>query len=135
MKQRRALQGFLVALTGVALACAPMTVASAKSHKSHKTSTSKTGSNPGSALCTALRTEEGSSSKLGSSVESAIASGNFATAKQAMINVLNEGLKEEGPALNVLKSAPANVQAAMKGLFKFENSFKSAIENATSLTN
>jgi hypothetical protein len=43
-------------------------------------------------------------------------------------------LQEEGPAESALSGAPANVQAALKGLFAFESSFKTAVSNASSLT-
>jgi hypothetical protein len=51
-----------------------------------------------------------------------------------MIAAMNTALKEEGPAESDLRSAPANVQAAMKGLFTFESNLKSAISNASSTT-
>jgi len=141
MRQRRAMQGFSVVIIGLALAVAPMAAASASSHKAkhHKTTKSshkstKKGSNPGSSLCTSLKTEQSSTSKLGQAVSQAFESGNFTAAKQGMLNALALGLKEEAPAVAALRSAPANVQSAMKGLFKFEGSLKTAIENSTSLT-
>jgi hypothetical protein len=139
MRLRRGLQGLGVAFIGLAIAVAPMATASASSHKAKhakhaKHSTSKKGVNTGSALCTSLKSEESSSSKLGDAVSAAFESGNFATAKQDMLNSLNLGLKEVTPALAALRSAPANVQTAMKGLFKFEDDLKTAIENSTSMT-
>jgi hypothetical protein len=142
---RRFLQGVSVAFVGFALACAPMAAASAhntaKHHKPAKHHSSKTvaktkgGTNPNSAICTAVSSAQNSSSNLGSSVEKAFAGGgisDFATAKQAMLNAMNTALKEEGPAESALRSAPANVQAAMKGLFAFESNFKTAVTNASS---
>jgi hypothetical protein len=138
MRQRRALQGIGVAIIGVALACAPMTMASASGHKAKHPpkhhATVKKGQNPGSALCTSLKSEQSSSTKLGEAVEAAFESGDFATAKKDMINALNLGLKEVAPALQALRSAPSNVQTAMRALFKFEGNLKSAIENSTSMT-
>jgi hypothetical protein len=63
---------------------------------------------------------------------SAETSGNFDAAKQAMIAAVNASLKEEGPAEAALGSAPANVQAAMKGLFAYVQSFENAINSASS---
>jgi hypothetical protein len=51
-----------------------------------------------------------------------------------MIAAINASLKEEGPAEAALRSAPANVQAAMKGLFAYVQSFETAINNASSFT-
>jgi|HubBroStandDraft_1064217.scaffolds.fasta_scaffold137847_2 hypothetical protein len=137
MRQRRALQGFGVAVIGLALACAPMATASASGHKTKHSkhhSTTKKGENPGSALCTSLKSEQSNSNKLGEAVSAAFESGDFPTAKKDMINALNLGLKEVGPALQALHSAPANVQSAMRALFKFEGNLKSAVENASSMT-
>jgi hypothetical protein len=143
---RRFLQGVSVAFVGLALACAPMAAASAhnkpkhkpaKHHSSKTVAKTKGGSNPNSSICTAVSSAQNGSSGLSSSLEKAFAGGgisDFASAKQAMLNAMNTALKEEGPAESALRSAPANVQAAMKGLFAFETSFKTAVTNATSAT-
>jgi hypothetical protein len=68
------------------------------------------------------------------SIEQGMASGNYAAVKQAMLSDINLSLKEEGPAESALSSAPANVQAAMMGLFGFVTSYKTAIANSTSIT-
>ncbi|HEY1832473.1 MAG TPA: hypothetical protein VGG38_19705 [Acidimicrobiales bacterium] len=153
MAQRRVLQSISVAVIGLALAIAPLTLAGASSKgKSHKhnthhttkkkntkkkttttTSASSKGSNPGSALCKDLKAEESQSESLGGTIGAALESGNFATAKQEMLTAINQGLKEASPALSVLQSAPSNVQAAMKALIGFDGQLKSAIENSTSL--
>jgi hypothetical protein len=136
-----------VTVVGLALACAPMAAASAshkpKHHhkaKGHTTTTKsgKAGLAPGSSLCVAVASAENSSRNVGSSIEKAMLQGvesnNFATAQHAMLTALSESQKEEGLALSALKSAPANVQAAMKGLFTFVGSYETAIKNATSFT-
>jgi hypothetical protein len=51
-----------------------------------------------------------------------------------MLADINLSLKDEGPAESALSSAPANVQAAMKGLFAFITNYKTAIANSTSIT-
>jgi hypothetical protein len=151
MGQRRVLQGCGMAVLGLALACAPMAAASATTHKTthhpkpkskhHAPKTvakSKGALSPGSSLCLQVESADSSSADVGSAVEKAmeqaITSGNFAAAKQAMIAALAPSLKEEGAAESALKSAPANVQAAMKGLFGFVTSYETAIQNASSFT-
>jgi hypothetical protein len=123
-----------------------MAVASAKAKPKHhpkpKHHTTKTvakgGLNPGSKLCVTLANAESNSGNIGTSVEKSIeqgmASGNYASVKAAMLADINLSLKDEGPAESALSSAPANVQAAMKGLFAFITSYKTAIANSSSIT-
>jgi hypothetical protein len=144
MGQRRILQGMSVAILGLALACAPMAMASAHGHKAkhhkakhHTTHTaSKKGSDPTSSICQAVNSAQSSSGNLGTALEKVFTDGglsNFAAAKQAMLAAMNAALKEEGPAESALRSAPSNVQAAMKGLFTFESSLETAISNAANV--
>jgi hypothetical protein len=154
--RKRLLKVASVAVLGCALASAPMAVASASYAKStthhpkkkpkpkpkhkakhHATTTTATAAlNPGSKLCAEAYAGETNSGNVGSAVEtameSALASGNFDAAKQAIIAALNTSLKEEAPAEAALRSAPANVQAAMKGLFAFVSSYETAINSASS---
>ena len=145
MRSRRFLQGVSVAVIGFALACAPMAVASAhkakhpkpKHHTSKTVSKNKGGTNPTSSICVAVNSAQSSSGNLGGALGKVFetgAAGDFATAKQEMIAAMNSALKEEGPAESALSSAPANVRTAMKGLFTFESNLKTAISNASSLT-
>jgi hypothetical protein len=151
VRQRRLVQTFSVTVLGLALACAPMAAASAKSKpkhhaKKHHTTTTTTkpkttakgGLNPGSKLCVTLANAESSSSNLGSamekSIEEGMSSGNYASVKAAMLAQINASVKDEGAAESALSGAPANVQAAMKGLFTFVDSYETAISNSTSIT-
>jgi hypothetical protein len=148
MRQRRVVQAFSVTVLGLALACAPMAVASAshkpkhhqkaKHHHAAKTVAKKSRLNPGSKLCAEAYSGESNSGDVGSNLEKAMVagetSGNFDAAKPAMIAAINVSLKEEAPAEAALSSAPANVQAAMKGLFAYVQSFETAINNASSFT-
>jgi hypothetical protein len=154
MGQRRLLQGISVAVLGFALACAPMAVASAngnnnnnhhkaKSHhhsKSKPKSKSKTaskGTDSTATICTDVKGSQTSSASLAPGLEKAFASGatgSFASLQQALLAVLNAPIKAEGEALSALSSAPANVQAAMKGIIGFYGSFKSAVSSATNMT-
>jgi hypothetical protein len=141
------MQAFSVTVLGVALACAPMAVAGAShkskshhksKHHSTKTTSAKGGLNPGSKLCLTVEQAESGSGNVGSSVEKAmeqgLASGNYASVKSAMLAAINASSKEENEAVSALSGAPANVQAAMKGLFSFVGSYEKAIENSTSFT-
>jgi len=148
--QRRVVQAFGVTVLGLALACAPMAAASAKSKpkhhakKHHTTTTTKPktvakgGLNPGSKLCVTLANAESSSGNLGANIEKSIeqgmASGNYASVKAAMLASINASVKDQGAAESALSGAPANVQAAMKGLFTFVGSYETAISNSTSIT-
>jgi hypothetical protein len=144
--QRRIWQGISVAVLGVALASAPMAMASASNHKAkhHKTkhhapkkTVAKGGSDPTNKICLAVNSAQSSSGNLGTALGKVFAGGgisDFATAKQAMVAAMNTALKEEGPAEAALRSAPANVQAAMKGLFTFESNLKTDISNASTAT-
>jgi hypothetical protein len=139
MRHRRAGRGLCIGAVGLALTFVPMSAASAHSnHKPthHKSGHSKgRGSNPGSAMCQDIKTEESGNSQLGIDVEKAMESGNFAQAKQALLNAYDGDLGNVNKALSVIKGAgaPANVQAAFKNLLSFVQQIKSAIGNATSL--
>jgi hypothetical protein len=145
VRQRRIVQAFGMTVLGLALACAPMAVASAHSKKHHPKpkhhatkTVAKAALNPGSKLCAEAYAGESNTGDVGSSLEKAMVSaetsGNFDAAKPAMIAAINASLKEEAPAEAALSSAPANVQAAMKGLFGYVQSFETAINNASSFT-
>jgi hypothetical protein len=126
VNQRSRWIGICAGVLGVTLALAPLTAASAKSHKTK-------GSAPGSALCKDVKTEQTSSSSTGSALEKAMTSGNFASAKQAMLNAYNADLNNVNKALGVIKSAPPKVQNAFKGLLSDEKQFRNDIQNASSL--
>ena len=57
----------------------------------------------------------------------------FAGVKQAFITYFNTVQKYEAPFEAELSSAPANVQAAGKGIFAFFNTLKTDVANSTSL--
>ncbi len=132
MKQRRTWQGICIGLIGVALTLAPMSAASASHKKHHGHGTHTNGSAPNSAMCQDVKTEQTKSSGLGASFEKAIQSGNFAAAKQAMLNAYNADSGNVQKALSVIHTAPANVQAAFKNLLTFVQRVKTDIQNASS---
>jgi hypothetical protein len=131
----------MVTILAVALALvlAPASIASAgSSHgskhktKTHKTkTTAKTGLVPGGSVCTFLDNQAGSS-HLAATMESAIESGNFATAQSTLLNLFTEIAKDAPAAESALSSAPANVQAAFKTMISYDSQFKTAIASATS---
>jgi hypothetical protein len=133
VKQRRWWQGICIGLVGVALTLAPMSAASAHGKAKHHSGTSTKGSNPSSAMCQKVKTEQTGSSSVGLAIEKAMTSGNFAAAKQAMLNAYNTDAGNVQKALSVIKSAPSNVQTAFKNLLTFVQQIKTDIQNATSL--
>ena len=130
VKHSRLWQGICVGMIGVALTLAPMSAASA-SHKKHHSSHVK-GSNPTAAMCQDVKSEQTGSSSVGSSLGKAMASGNFAAAKQALLNAFNTDQANVQKALGVIHTAPANVQAAFKNLLSYVQQVKTAIQNASS---
>ena len=137
MRHRRTWLGLSIGVIGVALTLTPLSAASAHSkpkpkHHTTKHSNSK-GSNPGSSMCQDIKSEESGNSQVGVDVEKAITSGNFATAKQALLNSYGADVSSVNKALSVIKTAPANVQAAFKNLLSYVQQIKTDIENASSL--
>jgi hypothetical protein len=128
MGQRSTWLGIII---GIVLCLAPLAPASAAIARSHATSTK--GSNPNSAMCRDVRNEQSGSSSVGASIEKALTSGNFAQAKQAMLNAYNADQGNVQKALSVIRSAPGNVQAAFKNLLSFVKQIRTDIQNATSL--
>jgi hypothetical protein len=112
------------------LCLAPLGVEAASAH-THGTSTK--GSNPNSAMCRDVRNEQSGSTSVGSALEKALTSGNFAQAKQAMLNAYNTDQGSVQKALAVIRSAPGNVQAAFKNLLSYVKQIRTEIQNATSL--
>lgn len=131
MTQHSKWLGIVTGVLGLVLTLAPMTAASASSHKSRHHSNTK-GSAPNSTVCKDVKNEESKTSSTGSAIEKAVTSGNFATAKQAMLNAYDADLSDVNKALGVIKTAPAKVQSAFKNLLSYEKQFKTAIENAQS---
>jgi hypothetical protein len=134
MAQRSKWFGVGTGVLGLALALAPLTVASATTHKSkhHPSSKHTKGSAPNSSMCKDVKTEQSSSSSTGSAIEKAATSGNFAAAKQAMLNAYDADLANVNKALGVIKTAPANVQSAFKNLLSYEKQFRNDIQSASS---
>jgi hypothetical protein len=134
MAQRSKWFGVGTGVLGLALALAPLTAASATTHKSkhHPSSKHTKGSAPNSAVCKDVKAEQSSSSSTGSAIERAAASGNFASAKAAMLAAYNADLANVNKALGVIKTAPANVQSAFKNLLSYEKQFRDDIQNASS---
>ena len=134
MRHRSKWQGLCIGVFGVALTLAPMSAAGAHTnHKGkHHSSGSVKGSNPKAAMCQDVKKEQSGSSSTGQAIEKAIASGNFADAKQAMLNAYNGDLGNVQKALGVIKTAPRNVQAAFKNLLTFVQQIRNDIQNASS---
>jgi hypothetical protein len=127
VRQRSRWVGICAGVLGLSLALAPLTAASAKSTKTK-------GSAPNSAMCKTVKTEQNGSTAASSAIEKAMTSGNFAAAKQAMLNSFNVDFNQVQKALNVVKTAPPKVQAAFKDLLSYVKQLRTAIQNSTSVT-
>jgi hypothetical protein len=125
VKQRSRWVGICVGVLGVSLALAPLMAASAASHKTK-------GSNPKAAMCKAIKSEQSGSSSVGTSIEKAMTSGNFAQAKAAMLKAYGTDANNVQKALGVIKTAPPNVQSAFKNLLTFVKQIRTDIQNASS---
>ncbi len=132
MVRRRALLGLTVAATGLVMALAPLSTATASIHHTTMLTSSKKGIGP---LCRDLKNEQSGSSQVGSSISAAISSGNLANAKKQIINAINHGLKTSAPVLTQLGVAPGNVRTAVKGLIKLDQTLIASIKKTTSLAN
>lgn len=132
MRHRSTWLGICIGALGLAMTLVPVSAASAKSHGHHSSTTVK-GSNPNSAMCKDVKTEQTSSTSVGQGFEKDLASGNFAQAKQSLLSAYNGDLSNVQKALAVIKTAPGNVQSAFKNLLSFVQQIKNDIQNASSL--
>src|SRR5580692_5389535 len=125
--RHRLMQGLGVGTIGLALTLGPTVLA--------QSAVDRTASLQGSGhLCRDLRGAQNSSASVGNSIASALEKGQFAQAKQQILKSIDLGLKTAAPALADLRSAPKNVQNALKDLIKFDTHLKSVIKKATSIT-
>jgi hypothetical protein len=135
--KRRAASRVGVLVLGLALALGPVATSPigattkpkvAKPHKKAPPLKLSTGA------CTAINGEQTQSSQFGTAMERAFASGNFASIKSAMLASF-AGLDQDiSKAKGYLSSAPANVRAAFNTIATAFGQLKTALENATSLT-
>jgi hypothetical protein len=126
-----------IGFMGLALALAPMSLASAgiAKSKSHHKSTSKPkgGTNPGSPFCKGLVALEKNETGIGVNIEKAIESGNFATAKSAIAAAFNQDLKSATSAGGLISDAPKNIQTDFKTILAGVKQIESTIESSSSL--
>jgi hypothetical protein len=125
VRQRSRWVGIGAGVLGLTLALVPLTAASAKTTK---------GSAPNSAMCKTVKSEQNGSSAASSAIERAMTSGNYAAAKQALLNSFNVDFNQVQKALGVIHSAPPKVQAAFKDLLSYVKQLRTAIQNSTSVT-
>ena len=131
MTHRSTWLGICIGALALAMTLVPVSAASARS-QGHHSSTVK-GSNPNSAMCKDVKSEQTSSTAVGQGFEKSLASGNFAQAKQALVSAYNSDLGNVQKALGVIKTAPANVQSAFKDLLTYVRQIRTDIQNASSL--
>jgi hypothetical protein len=125
VRQRSRWVGIGAGVLGLTLALVPLTAASAKSTK---------GSAPHSAMCRTVKSEQNGSSAEAGALEKAMTSGNYASAKQALLNSFNVDFNQVQKALAVIKGAPPKVQSAFKDLLSYVKQLRTAIQNSTSVT-
>lgn len=133
MEQRSKWLGICAGVLGLTLSMAPLAAASAANYKANSHSTSTKGSNPSSAMCKDVKTEQSGSNSVSTAIDKAMTSGNFAETKQAMLSAYNVDQGDVQKALSVIRTAPANVQAAFKNLLSFVKQIRTDIQNASSL--
>ena len=115
MQQRSKWLGICSGVLGLALALAPLMMASANAHRpKHHGSTVK-GSNPNSAICLDVKNEQSATNSTGSAIEKAMTSGNFAAAKQAMLSAYNADLADVNKALAVINNCPGQRAGSVQG--------------------
>ncbi len=125
MRLRSKWGGVCIGVLGVTLALLPLSAASAASRVK--------GSAPNSAMCKTVKAEEKSSSAASSGITKALSSGNFASSKQALLNLYDTDFGQVQKALAAIRKAPPKVQAAFKDLLSYVKQFRTAIQNASSL--
>ena len=125
VRQRSRWVGIGAGVLGLTLTLVPLTAASAKTTK---------GSAPNSAMCKTVKSEQNGSSAASSAIEKAMTSGNYAAAKQALLNSFNVDFNQVQKALGVIKGAPPKVQTAFKDLLSYVKQLRTAIQNSTSVT-
>jgi hypothetical protein len=112
---------------------APLTAASAANLNSKHHSTKTKGSNPNSAICKDVKAEVVSLSTVGTSIEKAMTSGNFAQVKHVLLNTYNVDARNVQKVMSVIKTAPPNVRAAFKNLLSSVKQMRTDIQNTSSL--
>ena len=85
-------------------------------------------------MCKTVKSEQSGSTAASSAIEKAMTSGNYAAAKQALLNSFNTDFNQVQKALAVIKGAPPKVQAAFKDLLSFVKQLRTAIQSSTSVT-
>jgi hypothetical protein len=83
-------------------------------------------------MCKTVKSEQGGSTAAGLAIEKAMSSGNFASAKQAMLKAYNLDLTQVQKALSAVRTAPPKVQASFKDLLSFVKKLRTAIQSSTS---
>ena len=106
MRQRSRWMGIGAGVLGLTLTLVPLTAASAKSTK---------GSAPNSAMCKTVKSEQTGSTAASSAIEKAMTSGNYAAAKQALLNSFNVDFNQVQKALSVIQDGTAQGADGLQG--------------------
>jgi hypothetical protein len=86
-----------------------------------------------SATCRAVTTEEKGANTVGLSLERAVASGNFAASKTAMLQAYGTDQRNVIKALAAAKSAPPQVRSAFENLLSFVRQVRHDIASSKTL--
>jgi hypothetical protein len=85
------------------------------------------------AMCRAVTTEENGADTVGLSLERAVASGNFAASKAAMLRAYGTDQRNVTKALGAAKSAPPRVRSAFENLLSFVRQVRHDIASSKNL--
>jgi hypothetical protein len=136
MTRYRVLTGVLVVAGALSLAaCSSSTTKSASTTSTAPSTTAAKlsgGSNPTGSFCTAYDGDTAAGAKIEPEIQNA-ATQPWATSQTAFENIFTEGQQAATQLEGVLKSAPANVQAAVPVIVTFFQQAESATKSATSL--
>jgi len=87
-----------------------------------------------SSICAAYKSEEGKESKASTQIGKDMESGNWASLKKALLSTFKSEAGAEKEFTAYLNGASAKVKTAAAVILKLDGSFKTIIQNSTSLT-
>jgi hypothetical protein len=139
MSVRRAVAVIGMMAFGLVTAAVPAVASSATSSSGIQGALTQDAAGPGvelssSTTCRDLGKEQAQSSKFATTLEQALASGNFTTIKKAVLSEFAEVTKAITAAKNHLGSPPANVKAALTTVQSAFTQLEASVRSSTSLS-
>ena len=92
------------------------------------------GSNPGAKICTYTKAQQASSTKLTTTLEKDLVSGNWAATKAALLATFANNSKIEQEAAAAYSGAPANVKATEPVVIQLVKTEENLVKSSTSAT-